>query len=79
MYQFLVSKRKNKKYDVYKHGKYITSFGDSRYQQYEDKTNLKHFSYLNHYDERRRNNYYSRFGRNPRFESALFFAHKYLW
>lgn len=79
MYQFLVSKRKNKKYDVYKHGKYLASFGDKHYQHYEDKTPLKHYSYLNHYDEKRRNNYYSRFGRNPKFESALFFAHKYLW
>jgi hypothetical protein len=79
MYSFKVSRRTNKKYDVYKEGKYLTSFGDKRYQQYEDKTPLKHFSYLNHFDERRRNNYYSRFGRNPRFESSLYFAHKYLW
>jgi hypothetical protein len=79
MYSFKVSSRTNKKYDVYKNGKYLTSFGDIRYQQYEDKTPLKYYSYLNHFDERRRNNYYSRFGRNPKFESALFFAHKYLW
>ena len=32
------------------------SFGDKRYQQYEDKA-LKIYSHLNHYDEKRRNNY----------------------
>ncbi len=79
MYLFVVSKRKNKKYDVFKNGKYLTSFGDKHYQQYEDKTPLKYYSYLNHYDEKKRNNYYSRFGRNPKFESSLYFAHKYLW
>ena len=35
------------------------SFGDKRYQQYEDKV-LKKYSHLNHYDEKRRSNYRSR-------------------
>ena len=35
------------------------AFGDKRYQQYEDKA-LKVYSHLNHYDEKRRNNYRSR-------------------
>ena len=41
MYQFKVSTRKNKKYDVYENNKYIVSFGDNRYEQYEDKTPIK--------------------------------------
>lgn len=79
MYSFKVSNKTNKKYDVFKNGKYLVSFGDIRFQQYEDKTPLKYYSYLNHYDEKRRNNYYKRFGLNPKYESALYFAHKYLW
>jgi hypothetical protein len=35
------------------------SFGDKRYQQYEDKV-LKKYSHLNHYDKKRRDLYRSR-------------------
>jgi hypothetical protein len=79
MYQFKVSSRTNKKYDVYKNNKYIVSFGDKRYQQYEDKTPVKYYSNLNHYNEKRRENYYKRFGNNAGFETAMYFSHKYLW
>ena len=94
MYQFKVSTRKNKKYDVYKHNKYLVSFGDKRYEHYEDKTPIKYYSNLNHYDTsgasqmhrgaslddtKRRDNYYKRFGNNPKFQSAKYFSHKYLW
>ena len=34
MYTFKVSTRKHKKYDAFKNGKYVVSFGDNRYQQY---------------------------------------------
>ena len=44
MYVFKVSTRTNKKYDVYKDNKYLVSFGDKRYEQYEDKTPIKYYS-----------------------------------
>ena len=36
MYNFKVSTRKNKKYDVFKNDKYLTSFGNKNYQQFKD-------------------------------------------
>ena len=53
--RFYKSERKNKKYAVVVNDKVI-HFGDTRYQQYQDKTPLKLYSYLNHYDEKRRLN-----------------------
>jgi len=78
MYTFKKSTRKNKKYDVYKNGKYLVSFGDSRYEQYEDTTPLKLYSSKNHFDKKRRDAYYKRHGK-AEFESAKWFSHKYLW
>jgi len=55
------------------------SFGDKRYQQYEDKV-LKKYSHLNHYDEKRRNNYRSRHKNDKLNEfSAGYFSWYYLW
>jgi len=79
MYIFKVSTRKNKKYDVYKNDKYITSFGSKMHQHYEDRTPNNYYWNLNHYDKKRRENYYKRFGNNPKFQSAKYFSHKYLW
>ena len=79
MYVFKVSTRTNKKYDVYKDNNYLVSFGDKRYEHYEDKTPIKYYSNLNHYDKKRKDNYYKRFGNSPIFESAMYFSHKYLW
>ena len=79
MYVFKVSTRSNKKYDVYKDNKYLVSFGDKRYEHYEDKTPIKYYSNLNHYDTKRRDDYYKLFKNNPKNESAIFFSHKYLW
>jgi len=79
MYKFKVSQRKGKKYDVYKDGKYIVSFGSSNHQQYRDKTPIKAYSYLNHNDKERRKRYYQRHGKEAKFESAKYFSHKYLW
>jgi hypothetical protein len=76
-YSFKVSTRKNKKYDVYIGDKYIVSFGDKRYQQYYDK--LGHYSELNHMDDKRRLNYYKRFGKDVKEGTAKYFSHKYLW
>ena len=79
MYTFKKSTRINKKYDVFKNGKYLVSFGDSRYEQYEDKTPLKLYSSKSHYDKKRKDAYYKRHGKKADFESAKWFSHKYLW
>lgn len=81
MYQIYVSTKKNKKYDVYKNDKYLLSFGDKRYEHYKDTTPLRHYSNLDHNDEKRRDNFRSRFRRldheNP--DKAIYYSWKYLW
>ena len=77
MYTFKVSKKQNKKYDVYKNNKYLLSFGDTRYSQYFDK--LGHYSHLNHQDKTRLDRYYKRFGKKAKPDTARWFAHNYLW
>ena len=81
MYKFKVSSRNNKKYDVYKDNKYLTSFRSKTNQHFEDKTPLKYYSYINHLDLNRKQNYYKRFGKkeNAKFESPKWFSHNYLW
>jgi len=79
MYEFIISRRKGKKYDVFKNGKYLVSFGANDYEHYQDKTPLKAYSHLNHYDKERRRLYYARHGEAAKFESAKWFSHKYLW
>jgi hypothetical protein len=78
-YIIKVSTRKNKKYDVFKNNEYITSFGDKRYQQYKDR--LGHYSYLDHKDKDRRENYRSRHKNdninNPNY--AGYWAYNFLW
>ena len=77
-YIFKESTRKNKKYDVFNtQGKYLLSFGDKRYQQYEDKIGL--YSHLDHKDNKRRYNYYKRFGIDSKEGTAKYFSHMYLW
>lgn len=50
------STRRNKKYDVYDFNyKYLTSFGDKRYQHYHDRLGL--YSKLDHWDQERRRLY----------------------
>jgi hypothetical protein len=72
------SRRKWKKYDVFdtKTDKYITSFGDKRYEQYKDK--IGYYSKLDHNDKQRKKNYYSRHGKATPL-SAKFFSHRFLW
>jgi hypothetical protein len=74
---FKKSKRKNKKYDVFKNNIYLLSFGDSRYQQYKDKIGI--YKSLDHNDKKRRDNYYARHGKESRMGTAKYFSHKYLW
>ena len=78
MYKFIISRRKGKKYDVYKDGKYLVSFGAKGYQQFKDKTPLKAYSHLDHNDNERKKRYYQRHGKEAKFESAKYFSHKFL-
>lgn len=78
-YTIKKSSRKNKKYDVYSNDKYVLSFGDSRYGQFKDSTNLKIYSSKDHNDKSRRDNYYKRHGKDAVKYSAKWFSHKYLW
>ena len=57
-YAFQKSTRKNKKYMVNYDHKWI-HFGDTRYDQYEDKA-LGLYKDQNHYDKRRRESYLKR-------------------
>jgi hypothetical protein len=74
---FRKSKRKNKKYDVFKNNRYIVSFGDNRYQQYKDKIGI--YKKLDHNDKKRRDNYYTRHGKDAKLETPKWFSHRYLW
>jgi len=78
-YQFIApSKRKNKKYDVYKNNKYLASFGDVRYQHFFDKIGF--YSDLNHYDNNRRNLYIKRHNKDiNNYNKAGYFSFYYLW
>lgn len=76
----------NKKYRVilYENNKKwkTVTFGDKRYEQYEDVTPLRLYQDLNHYDEKRRANYRSRHGaqgyQNVKYSPAWFSWH-FLW
>ena len=57
-YTFQKSTRKNKKYMVKSNGKYI-HFGDTRYDQYEDRV-LGLYKDQNHHDKKRRDAYLKR-------------------
>ena len=77
MYSFKVSSRKGKKYDVYKNNKYLVSFGSKKNFHYYDKIGF--YKNLNHLDNKRRDNYYKRFGRDAKPDTAKYFSHMYLW
>lgn len=78
-YIIKVSTRKNKKYDVYKDDKFITSFGDKRYQQYHDK--IGHYSNLDHGDKKRRDAYRTRHRGDKIYDPnyAGYWSWHYLW
>jgi hypothetical protein len=77
-YVFKVPKRKSiKKYDAYKGGEYLVSFGSNTNKQYKDK--IGHYKHLDHLDKDKRKSFYNRFGKNPTFETALWFSSNYLW
>lgn len=72
------STRKNKKYDAYVDGKKI-SFGDTRYQQYQDL--IGYYSHLDHYDINRMKAYHARHkhGTDPSNKTAAYFSKMFLW
>lgn len=78
-YTIRPSRREFKKYDVFKNEKYITSFGDIRYEHYYDKFGF--YSKLNHLDKDRRRSYRQRHANDniddP--EYAGYWSWKYLW
>ena len=76
------SNRKNKKYmaaivddngNIYKN----VHFGDTRYQQYKDKTPLGLYSHLDHNDENRRRLYHLRHKNDTKPAGIL--SKAYLW
>jgi hypothetical protein len=70
---FKKSKRKDKKYDVFKNNRYVVSFGDNRYEQYKDKIGI--YKDLDHGDKKRRDNYYARHGKGEQNGNGkVFFA-----
>ena len=76
---FKKSKRKDKKYDVYRSNKFIASFGGnpSKYSHYKDKIGL--YSHLDTNDDERRRLYFARHGKKALKGSARYFSHTYLW
>jgi hypothetical protein len=78
-YTFKVSTRKNKKYDVYKDNKYITSFGSNKHEQFYDK--IGYYKDKNHNDEKRRMLYRKRHKNDNLNDknSAGYFSWFYLW
>jgi hypothetical protein len=69
------------------------NFGDRRYEQYKDRTNLKLYKHKNHSSRKRMKNYYSRHSGTQKRKAALnketkkskgyytpkILSHKYLW
>jgi len=75
---FSVSPVKFKKYRAYLSDGSTIDFGDTRYEQYEDKV-LGTYSNLDHHDLRRRELYWLRHKKNYPIFSADWFSKNYLW
>lgn len=72
------SRRQNKKYDVFdENDKYITSFGDRRYEQFKDR--IGYYKHKDHNDMRRKAFYYDRHGYASKPLSPKYFSHNFLW
>lgn len=78
-YEIRKSTRKGKKYDVYKDGTYLLSFGALAYEQFRDSTPLKAYKHLDHMDKERQRLYFARHGRTTDKSSAKYWSNKYLW
>lgn len=80
VFKIFVSKYKNKKYDVYKNNSYMLSFGDNRYEQYEDL--FGHYKYLDHGDINRLEQFRSRFEKiykKSDYNNPIWWSWNYLW
>jgi hypothetical protein len=75
-YNIYVSDKPNKKYYSIVNNKKVY-FGDSSYEHYFDK--MGYYKNLNHNDNKRRTNYYSRHGKQAKEGTAKWFAHNILW
>ena len=53
------------------------SFGSKINQHYYDKIGF--YKNLNHLDDKRREKYYKRFGKEAKPDTAKYFSHNYLW
>jgi len=78
-YEIRQSTRKGKKYDVYKDGDYLLSFGASAYAQYKDSTGIGAYSHLDHLDLDRKRRYYARHGRTTDKNSPKWWSNNFLW
>tara|TARA_R110000868_G_scaffold175436_1_gene412475 strand:+ start:94 stop:360 length:267 start_codon:yes stop_codon:yes gene_type:complete len=80
-YKFVApSNTEHKKYDVYdvKTDKKITSFGDRRYNHFNDK--IGYYDHLNTNDIARRKLFKTRHEKNRHvYQSAAWFADRFLW
>jgi hypothetical protein len=75
---FAPSVKKFKKYDAFVNGK-MYSFGDRRYEHYND-SKLGYYKDYNHYDKQRRANYKARHQHDKlNTYSSAYFSMKYLW
>ena len=91
LYKIFKSNAKHKKYALFvkRNGKVKKiNFGDSRYQHFKDKTNLKLYSYLDHNDASRRKLYRARASKIRNKDGLLTYKNKnysnywsyhYLW
>lgn len=81
---YIGSGHKKYKVKLYRDGEFwkTVSFGDDRYQQYQDQTPIKYYANKDHLDESRRANYRSRHGAQgyqERKYSPAWFSWNYLW
>lgn len=75
-FDIYVSDKPNKKYYAIVGNKKIY-FGSAFHEHYYDK--LGYYKHLNHNDEKRRENYYKRFGEDADIGTAKYFSHNILW
>ena len=83
---FRISETENKKYDAILENKtdkkiIYVPFGDDRFEHHSDKTPLKKYSNLNHFDELRRQNFRKRMENflKEGYFSPSYFSYHYLW
>ncbi len=76
---FQKSDRKNKKYKATLPDGKAVHFGDTRYEQFKDRTPLKLYSNLDHNDKARRELYLSEASQGLCKYSADYCFKKYLW